>query len=583
MRAIILPVSLGVALIFAGCGAGNEVNSTSSAPFVAGVGLQTNGVATNRAIDVQFSTAMDPRTIDTHTFLLAKAAGGANVAATVTYDATNFVASLKPAAALDPSTSYNASVTTGATDLSGHALAAPYTFAFTTRTSSDSSNISVYQTVPSNGQTGVALSSTVQVVFSEGATSATVNSSNFLVQDGSGNQVTGAVTYDIVTNTATFTPSASLTSGTVYKVTISGVTDLAGEPMVAPYIFSFTTAGTSAAAEDLVYETDVQQGTILGWVFDSATGTLTQIPGSPFPTGSEPLQIIVSPNDDFLYVLMGEQTPGVRGANCLNVNAQVYSYAIDHLSGALTQVQQVSLNGFCATQQSGAIDPMGHFLYVGERDSTSSTGLIDVLSLGSKGQISLISGSPFASPEIPNGLAVAGNYVYGNVTSSQQSGLLTYQRNPSTGAVQYQSTMAIAEQASIAALPSGGSLYTVGFSNGLVSEFAVDPTTGSLAQEGTVPSGAGTVYVVVDPTSRYTATGAISDTNLYDVSASGNLTPVPPTPSSGPAELMFDSTGSYLATQQDRIRIYSVSPSALHEVGNAFGTFNPGGIATLTK
>lgn len=55
------------------------------------------------------------------------------VAGTVTYDTVNNIAAFKPLSDFAPNTTYNARVTTGATDLNGTALAAPVDFSFTTR------------------------------------------------------------------------------------------------------------------------------------------------------------------------------------------------------------------------------------------------------------------------------------------------------------------------------------------------------------------------------------------------------------------------------------------------------------------
>src|SRR5260370_23604094 len=161
--------------------------------------------------------------------------------------------------------------------------------------------------------------------------------------------------------------------------------------MAAPYTFSFTTAGTAAKVQDLVYETDVSAGNISGWIFDSSTATLKSASGSPYPSALQPLQMIVSPNGQFLYAVMGNQPPGIRGSNCFNFNSQVISYTIDHSSGALTEQQQITLNGFCA-QTSAAIDPKGLYLYVGESDGGGSAGMIYVLILDNTGTMSLIAG-----------------------------------------------------------------------------------------------------------------------------------------------------------------------------------------------
>lgn len=586
MRVLTLLAPFSAVLFLTGCvgGISPSASTSAAAPSVAGVGMQTNGVATNRAIDVQFSTAMNPATINTQTFLLAKAMGGTPVTGTVTYDGTNFVASFQASTALDVNTAYNATLTTGVADIAGHHLAAKYGFSFTTRDSGDSSNIKVYETLPTNEQASVAVSSAIKVVFSEGAASNTVNTNTFVVKDGSGTSVSGSVTYDIVTNYATFTPLASLMPGATYTVTISGVTDLAGEAMAAPYTFTFITAGATVQAQDLVYETDVSAGTILGWVFDPAGGTLTQAAGSPFASRLEPLQMVLSPNLDTLYAIMGNQPPGLRGTNCFNFTTQVISYAVDHATGTLTQEQVINLNGYCAAN-SGAIDPLGHYLYVGESDGGGSSGMIDVISLGNAGQMTLVPGSPFSSPQTPTWLVVDGNYIYAaNNVNFETEGLLTFQRNPSTGAVQFQSGLTIPPQNSLATSLSGGTLYSVDANQGIISEFKVNSTTGTLVPQGTVTTGTLASQMETDPTGRYVGVAASNGVNIYNISATGDLTPVAGSPFGGSASaVMFDSTGSYFTTLQAQVKVYRLSNNTVNLVANTQGTYNPGTLTMLTK
>jgi hypothetical protein len=64
---------------------------------------------------------MDPLTITTVTFQPA-GPGSAPVAGTVSYDAVNFIATFTPRANLAGGTSYTATITTGAADLSGNSL-----------------------------------------------------------------------------------------------------------------------------------------------------------------------------------------------------------------------------------------------------------------------------------------------------------------------------------------------------------------------------------------------------------------------------------------------------------------------------
>ena len=549
MRLILLSASLSALVFLAGCGANTGILNPSSAaaPTILGTGLQTNGVATNREIDVKFSTAMDPSTITPKTLLLADAKSGANIAGAVAYDATNFVASFKATTPLDFNTSYNATVTTGVASTAGVHLAVNYAFSFVTRNSSDSSGITVYETFPKDGQTGVAVNSNIQIVFSEGAASSTVNTQTFVVRDSNNIIIPGTVTYDILTNYATFTPSAPFLPGATYRVVINGVTDLSGQPMPAAQAFTFTTAALVVAPlQDLVYEADVTTGNIYGYTYTPSTNAVTQ--ASTGPSGLEPVQLIPSPDRNTLYVVMGEQPVGVHGSNCFDFNTQVYSFAVDHTTGTLAQESTLTLSGYCAGA-TAAIDPLGRFLYVGEWDATYSGGLIDTVNLTTGGQMSLASGSPFASPQPISSLALSGNYLYAASNSiSGADGLLTFRRDLATGSVQFVSGIAIPPQSSVAVSPSGNNLYTIATYTGLITEYQISAS--ALTQSGIVPSSNSSSFdfqLTTDPQGRYVGVGSDSGTTFYELDSSGNIigtgsSVIPITPS--PGYIAFDTTGA---------------------------------------
>jgi hypothetical protein len=124
---------------------GTAVNSTppelvSTVPGDTAPGVEATSVPLNQSISATFSEAMNPLTLTSATYVLYEgtAASGTPIAATITYDAVNFIATLKPATLLAASTTYTATVTDGATDLAGNPLGStvpsPYTnpWSFTT-------------------------------------------------------------------------------------------------------------------------------------------------------------------------------------------------------------------------------------------------------------------------------------------------------------------------------------------------------------------------------------------------------------------------------------------------------------------
>jgi hypothetical protein len=93
----------------------------------------TVGVCPNTVAVAAFSEAMNPSTISATTFTLTGPAA-APVTGQVVYDAPDYVATFTPASILALNTTYTATITTGAQDLTGNALAVDATWSFTTAT-----------------------------------------------------------------------------------------------------------------------------------------------------------------------------------------------------------------------------------------------------------------------------------------------------------------------------------------------------------------------------------------------------------------------------------------------------------------
>jgi hypothetical protein len=112
----------------------------------------------------------------------------------------------------------------------------------------DSTPPTVVSVNPTAGQPGVGIGSALTVIFDEGMSPATINANTILLRDSAGNSVSGAVSYNPPSSTATFTPSVALGFSKTYTATvkggIAGVTDAAGNPLAADFVWSFTTVSS---------------------------------------------------------------------------------------------------------------------------------------------------------------------------------------------------------------------------------------------------------------------------------------------------------------------------------------------------
>ena len=117
-----------MAICVAGCGREQTVNP---APLLVST-LPANGatsVPVKQVVSATFNMAMNPTTINVSTFTMT-GPGGTVVAGAVTY--SGVAAQFTPAVPLLPATLYTATVTVGAQNVSGDALAANFVWSFTT-------------------------------------------------------------------------------------------------------------------------------------------------------------------------------------------------------------------------------------------------------------------------------------------------------------------------------------------------------------------------------------------------------------------------------------------------------------------
>jgi hypothetical protein len=213
------------------------------------------GVPTNRALSAAFSVAMNPATIDATTFTLT-GPGGVVVPGAVTFVPAGSVATFTPTANLAPSRLYTATITTGATDLQGTALASNYVWTFTTAAAVVLTSPTVTSTIPLNGATAVPLNQIVDATFSVPMDPATINSTTFTLTGSGLTAVPGLVAYAAVGNTLTFTPTVNLALNTLYTATITtGAEDLAGAGLANNYVWTFTTGATVATTPPEIVST----------------------------------------------------------------------------------------------------------------------------------------------------------------------------------------------------------------------------------------------------------------------------------------------------------------------------------------
>ena len=243
-----------LAAVVAGCGGDSGNNSGGFGFGVAPTVTSTTpaggatDVPTNRKVTARFSKEMTATTINKNTFKLTalSPAGQVDVAADVAFDPATNTATLSPAPALATGTTFTATITTGAQEAGGVALASNFVWTFKTGLIADATAPQITATNPVNLATGVPINREITATFDEAIDPASINASTFKLTGPGVTPVLGDVNY--IGSTATFSPKSNLAPSTTYTATIkTGVKDLAGNALSSQLVWGFTTADAAQA------------------------------------------------------------------------------------------------------------------------------------------------------------------------------------------------------------------------------------------------------------------------------------------------------------------------------------------------
>ena len=198
------------------------------------------GVVLNKIVSATFNMPMDPATINTSTFTLKQ--GTTTITGVVTYSGNT--ALFTPNANLTANTVYTATITTGAHNMAGVALASNYVWNFTTGTIVAPR---VILTDPFNTETGVLFNKVVTATFDMAMDPLTITTSTFTLKQGT-DVILGSVSYS--GNMASFTPNNPLLANAIFTATITtGAKNVAGIAIANNYVWTFKTINSSNAPD----------------------------------------------------------------------------------------------------------------------------------------------------------------------------------------------------------------------------------------------------------------------------------------------------------------------------------------------
>jgi 6-phosphogluconolactonase (cycloisomerase 2 family) len=241
-----------------------------------------------------------------------------------------------------------------------------------------------------------------------------------------------------------------------------------------------------------LYATDLNAGTVAGFTFDSASGKLTPVPGSPFLAGNTPVQAARDYLGKFLYI-----------SNLNDSAGGISAFTIDQNTGALSPIPGSPFPTGSAGSFPGpsAMVVNNNFLYVALAGTANPNNKIVAFAIDpTTGVLTTVPGSPFTTGSDPLYMALV------PVTT-----------------VGFQAV-----------------LYTANVQDGTISAFTADDNTGVLAPVNGFPYASGTSVegLTVAP---YTTSNGIfflyaSDPQAKTVRAytidgnTGALSPIPGSP-----------------------------------------------------
>ena len=300
------------------------------------------GVPINVAPDAQYSQALDPSTVTTTNVYLY--GGGKTIASQLSLDATGTIIHLAPSSSLAANTIY--SVTLNHLKGANGTSVSYQAYSFTTGAASATAAPTVVTVSPADKLSNVPLNANVGVVFNGVIDPLSVSVSSIALTGGGTTAVPATISFSDNNQKVLVTPQAPLPPSVVMTLTISGVTDVAGNA-VTPFTSTFTT-GTAAATSNfgVVVENPVASATNVPVNAAISLQANAQIDGTTVSTNSFQVydttlnqtvagSYSLSPDGKTVYFVPTMQLAAGRG------------YQVNFYYGGMTDVAGNSLTNGC--------------------------------------------------------------------------------------------------------------------------------------------------------------------------------------------------------------------------------------------
>jgi uncharacterized protein (TIGR03437 family) len=344
----------------------------------------------------------------------------------------------------------------------------------------------VISSVPTAGASGVSVDSIIYAIFSEAMDPFTITAFSFNLTQG-GTSVAGTVTYH--DRTAIFTPVAPLALNTSYTATITtGATDLAGNTLVSPYTWSFST-GTAAGPSPTIDPSGTinnMTGTVNAASYERpvAPGSIAAVFGSNLAIGESDPEVatpLLNTLSESSFTIGGRVAP-LYFASPGQVNLQ-----IPWTLAGLTQAPiQATVDGETSNLQMVSLAPFGPGIFTMDATGTG------------QGAILIAPTDQLAAPDHP---VLRGEYI-----SIFCTGLGAVTNQPATGAPAL--AMPLSFTLIMPTVSIGGAEAVVSYS-GLAPGFAGLYQVNAIVPEGTSAGSAVPVVLSIGGVTSNTVTIAV--------------------------------------------------------------------------
>src|SRR5207302_1771092 len=176
------------------------------------------------------------------------------------------------------------------------------------------------------------------------------------------------LSYDQATHAATFNASQPLLSFVTYTATVSGVKDLSGNTLAAPYTWSFTTRGIWLQTSVADFNTGTNDGTVVtnnsggevtlapllqedfsGTALNNANGTTTDVSLGALPTGFHTYKVQPT-SSGFQFYVDGVLQTTIAASFQTTVSLKAGLSDFTGTSGQPLQADSVSFKSYSTTR-----------------------------------------------------------------------------------------------------------------------------------------------------------------------------------------------------------------------------------------